>query len=73
MEREQIKGELIIILGGTKMLTEKIDFDPEKIMKIYRLIRIHELYTELQQYRPKSGEEIAYFISSCMEVKRRRK
>lgn len=55
------------------MLMKSQDFAPQKIMKTYRMVRDYKLYTSIQQYRPSSIEEISYFVSRCLEVKRREK
>lgn len=53
------------------MLKESKDFAPEKIIKLYRMLRHYKLYTSVQQYRPSTIEEITYFVSRCLEVKRK--
>jgi hypothetical protein len=53
------------------MLKQIEDFTPEKIIKIHRMLREHELYTAIKEHRPTGNEEIMYYVSKCLEVKRR--
>lgn len=51
--------------------TEIICFNPQKIIKLHRMLKEHELYINMKEHRPASSEEVFFIVSRCQEAKKR--